>query len=77
MYGGITYEKQPDWQFKSRDLAIGNIIKVGRFARIYKATLYKKGKSETVVAKTLKGTINICSYALPNYFETNSIILIF
>ena len=59
MYGAIKYEKPPDWQFKSRDLAIGNIIKVGRFARIYKATLYKKGKSQTVIAKTLKGTTSV------------------
>ncbi|KAK3108566.1 hypothetical protein FSP39_010763 [Pinctada imbricata] len=58
MYGGITYEKTPDWQYKIQDLSLGNIIKVGRFARIYEATLYSEGKSKKVVAKTLKDEFN-------------------
>ena len=48
--------QQRNWQFQSSDVAIGNIIKVGKFTRICKATLNKNGKSQTVAAKILKGS---------------------
>ncbi|OWF35134.1 uncharacterized protein LOC110443319 [Mizuhopecten yessoensis] len=54
LYGTQTYEQAPSWMLHSDDLALGNIIVVGKFARIFEAILQVGGKPRNVVAKTLK-----------------------
>ncbi|XP_062567450.1 uncharacterized protein LOC134229699 [Saccostrea cucullata] len=54
LYGGLTFEKEPDWHYKMEDVSLGALLKTGRFAMIYKATVYKNGKPKECVAKTLK-----------------------
>lgn len=55
MYGEYAYEKEPDWYFRMEDVTLGILLKTGRFAMIYKATLNKHGKPKECVAKTLRG----------------------
>lgn len=56
MYGEYAHEKKPDWHFRIEDVTMDTLLKTGRFAMIYKATLYKHGKSKECVAKTLRGS---------------------
>lgn len=55
MYGEYAYEKEPDWHFRMEDVTLDILLKTGRFAMIYKATLNKHGKPKECVAKTLRG----------------------
>jgi hypothetical protein len=55
LYGGITFEKQPDWQYSMENVTLETLLKTQRFAMIYKASVYNKGKPKECVAKTLKG----------------------
>ncbi|KAK3109029.1 hypothetical protein FSP39_021473 [Pinctada imbricata] len=74
MYGGITYERTPDWQHDPDQLSIGGLIQVGRFARIYNATVKTGRKSKHVAAKVLKDEFNeedsILMKAKINFFAT-------
>nr|XP_034310480.1 uncharacterized protein LOC105330263 [Crassostrea gigas] len=54
MYGEYAYEKEPDWHFRMEDVTLDILLKTGRFAMIYKATLNKHGKPKECVAKTLR-----------------------
>ncbi|XP_061193771.1 uncharacterized protein LOC133202005 [Saccostrea echinata] len=54
LYGGLTFEKEPDWHYRMEDVSLDVLLKTGRFAMIYKATVYKKGNPKECVAKTLK-----------------------
>lgn len=55
MYGELAFEKEPDWHYKMQDVTLDILLKTGRFAMIYKASLYKHGKPMECVAKTLRG----------------------
>ena len=55
MYGELAFEKEPDWHYKMQDVTLDILLKTGRFAMIYKASLYKHGKPQECVAKTLRG----------------------
>lgn len=55
MYGEYAYEKEPDWHFRMEDVTLDILLKTGRFAMIYKATLNKHGKPKECIAKTLRG----------------------
>lgn len=55
MYGELAFEKEPDWHYKMQDVTLDILLKTGRFAMIYKASLYQHGKPKECVAKTLRG----------------------
>ncbi|XP_033761701.1 uncharacterized protein LOC117343454 [Pecten maximus] len=54
MYGHQTYEQAPEWRFSPNDLTLNNLIVVGKFARIYEASVVQSGQQLQVVAKVLK-----------------------
>lgn len=60
MYGELAFEKEPDWHYKMQDVTLDILLKTGRFAMIYKASLYKHGKPMECVAKTLRGEYFNC-----------------
>lgn len=74
MYGHQTYEQAPEWKFRPDDLTINNLIVVGKFAKIYEASLIQAGKQLAVVAKTLKGEFreedSVLMLAKINFFGT-------
>lgn len=69
MYGELAFEKEPDWHYKMQDVTLDILLKTGRFAMIYKASLYKHGKPMECVAKTLRGkSFNCLQFSLLFFF---------
>ncbi|XP_033762644.1 uncharacterized protein LOC117344105 [Pecten maximus] len=55
IYGNQSFNESPEWMISPEDLTLNNIIVIGKFAKIYDASLIHFGRQMKVVAKTLKG----------------------
>ncbi|KAK3603134.1 hypothetical protein CHS0354_042956 [Potamilus streckersoni] len=55
IYGGMKFDDRQTWHMNRDDVVFESLLKSGRFANIYKASLHLSSKKrQTVVAKSLK-----------------------